>query len=95
MYGATNVVHDACANGTKLTLLTMEDEYTRESLAIAVGGSLPTRAVVRVLQPYGLGHGVQARIAQELGGSEATMSRAIAALWVSGYGCPCGGGRSG
>ncbi len=43
-------VHDACANGTKLKLLTMEDEYTRESLAIEVGGSLPARAVVRVLQ---------------------------------------------
>lgn len=43
-------VQDKCANGSKLKLLTVEDEYTRESLAIEVGGSLPARSVIKVLQ---------------------------------------------
>lgn len=43
-------VHDRCANGTVLKMLTVEDEFTRESLAIEVGGSLPTARVLLVLE---------------------------------------------
>ena len=43
-------VHDRCANGTALKMLTVEDEFTRESLAIEVGGSLSSSGVLRVLE---------------------------------------------
>lgn len=42
-------VHDRCANGGALKLLTVEDEFTRESLAIEVGASLPSARVLLVL----------------------------------------------
>jgi putative transposase len=42
-------VHDACANGQRLKLLTLTDEFTRESLAIQVGTSLRSRDVIGVL----------------------------------------------
>ncbi len=47
--GCYDFVDDRCANGAKLKLLTVEDEFTRESLAIEVGGSLPARCVLQVL----------------------------------------------
>jgi transposase InsO family protein len=43
-------VHDRCANGVALKMLTMEDEFTRESLAIEVGGSLPSARVLLGLE---------------------------------------------
>ena len=43
-------VHDQCINGTALKMLTIEDEFTRESLAIEVGTSLPATRVLRVLE---------------------------------------------
>ena len=42
-------VFDRCANGQQLKLLTLVDEYTRESLAILVATSIKSRAVVEVL----------------------------------------------
>lgn len=42
-------VHDVCANGAKLKMLTLEDEFTRESLALEVGSSMPASAVLAVL----------------------------------------------
>lgn len=42
-------VFDWCANGQKLKCLTVVDEYTRESLAIEVGGSIRSRRVIEVL----------------------------------------------
>ena len=42
-------VHDWLADGTKWKLLTVTDEFTRESLAIEAGRSLPARAVKGVL----------------------------------------------
>lgn len=42
-------VHDACLNGTKLKLLPVVDEFTRECLAIEVATGLPTERVIRVL----------------------------------------------
>lgn len=43
-------VYDVCSNGAKLKMLTIEDEFTRESLAVEVGGSLPTVRVIAVLE---------------------------------------------
>lgn len=43
-------VFDACANGSQLKILTIEDEFTRESLAVEVGGSLPASRVIAVLE---------------------------------------------
>lgn len=42
-------VFDRCANGQKVKLLTVVDEYTRESLAIGVATSITSHAVVEVL----------------------------------------------
>ena len=43
-------VHDTCANGAALKMLTIEDEFTRESLALEVGASIPTVRVIAVLE---------------------------------------------
>ena len=42
-------VHDVCANGQRLKILTVIDEFTRESLAIEVALSLRADAVLQVL----------------------------------------------
>jgi len=42
-------VHDACANGQRLKILTVTDEFTRESLAIEVATTLRASAVLQVL----------------------------------------------
>lgn len=42
-------VFDACANGQQVKCLTVVDEYTRESLAIDVGGSIRSARVIEVL----------------------------------------------
>jgi putative transposase len=42
-------VFDHCANGQQIKLLTVLDEYTRESLAILVATSIKSRAVIEVL----------------------------------------------
>jgi putative transposase len=42
-------VFDRCANGQKVKLLTVVDEYTRESLAIQVATSIKSRSVIEVL----------------------------------------------
>jgi putative transposase len=46
---AYDFVFDACANGQKLKCLTIIDEWTRESLAIDVAGSLRSRRVTELL----------------------------------------------
>lgn len=46
---AYDFVFDACANGQKLKCLTVVDEWTRESLAIEVAGSIRSRQVIDVL----------------------------------------------
>lgn len=43
-------IHDACENGRKLKLLTVTDEFHRESLAIQVEGRLPSKKVLEVLK---------------------------------------------
>lgn len=46
---AMDFVHDCCADGSKLKCLTIVDEWTRESLAIDVAGSLRSNAVIAAL----------------------------------------------
>ena len=41
-------VFDRCANGQQIKLLTVMDEYTRESLAIHVATSIKSHAVIEV-----------------------------------------------
>jgi transposase InsO family protein len=42
--------HDACLNGTKLKVLAVKDEYTRECLALECASSLNSQAVRSILQ---------------------------------------------
>jgi putative transposase len=60
-------IHDQCANGAKLKLLTVEDEFTRESLAIEVGGSLPAARVLQVLEQLFAERGAPAGIRSDNG----------------------------
>ena len=47
---AYDFVHDTCASGQKLKMLTLVDEWTRECLAIEVATSLDARRVIGVLE---------------------------------------------
>jgi putative transposase len=47
---AYDFIHDRCANGQKLKLLTVVDEWTRECLAIEVDGRITAGRVRHVLQ---------------------------------------------
>ena len=46
---AYDFVFDSCANGQKLKMLTVVDEWTRESLAVEVEARINSRAVIDVL----------------------------------------------
>ncbi len=54
---AYDFVFDACANGQQLKCLTVVDEYTRESLAIDVAGSIRSGRVIEVLSQLISAHG--------------------------------------
>jgi putative transposase len=43
-------VHDSCANGQRLKILTVTDEFTRESLAVEVATRLRAQGVLAVLE---------------------------------------------
>ena len=45
-----DLCHDACLNGTRLKVLAVKDEYTRECLALEVATSLNSHRVRRILQ---------------------------------------------
>lgn len=60
-------VHDACANGQRLKLLTVTDEYTRQSLAIAVATTLRSQAVIAVLARLIGEHGAPAYLRSDNG----------------------------
>lgn len=47
---AYDFVFDSCANGQKLKMLTVVDEWTRESLAIEVDGRINSPRVIEVLE---------------------------------------------
>jgi putative transposase len=46
---AYDFVHDSCANGQKLKLLTVVDEWTRECLAVEVAARINSARVIEVL----------------------------------------------
>jgi putative transposase len=54
---AYDFVFDACANGQQIKCLTVIDEYTRECLAIDVGGSIRSGRVIEVLAKLVSVHG--------------------------------------
>ena len=54
---AYDFVFDACANGQTLKCLTVIDEFTRESLAIDVAGSIRSGRVIEVLSRLVSTHG--------------------------------------
>ena len=55
-------LQDALSSGRKVRILSIEDAYTREMLAIEVDTSLPALRVVRVLDKLRLERGLPARI---------------------------------
>ncbi len=62
---AYDFVFDACANGQQVKRLTVVDEFTRESLAIDVAGSICSGRVMkclRALSASALGQGVAGRV---------------------------------
>lgn len=54
---AYDFIHDSCAHGRKLKCLVVVDEWTRECLAIEVGGRIPARRVKEVLERLFEEHG--------------------------------------
>jgi putative transposase len=54
---AYDFVHDACQDGRKLKVLTVEDEFTRRCLAIEVERRMASQAVCRVLLRLFAWHG--------------------------------------
>ena len=72
---AYDFVFDACANGQQLKCLTVIDEFTRESLAIDVAGSIRSNRVIEVLAKLISVHGAPKYLRSD-NGSE-FLSRAI------------------
>lgn len=60
-------VHDTCANGQRLKILTLTDEFTRESLAIEVATTIRAARVVRILAQVFQQHGVPAYLRSDNG----------------------------
>lgn len=64
---AYDFVFDACANGQQLKCLTVVDEFTHESLAIDVAGSIRSRRVIDVLARLITLHGAPAFLRSDNG----------------------------
>ncbi len=64
---AYDFVHDTCANGQKLKILTVVDEWTRECLAVEVDGRINAARVTEVLQRLIYQHGAPASIRSDNG----------------------------
>lgn len=60
-------VHDTCATGQRLKILTLTDEFTRESLAIEVATTIRAARVIRVLEQVFRQHGVPAYLRSDNG----------------------------
>lgn len=60
-------IHDACENGRKLKILTVTDEFHRESLAIQVESRLPSKKVLEVLERLFKEHGAPEHIRSDNG----------------------------
>ena len=72
---AYDFVFDACANGQPLKCLTVIDEFTRESLAIDVAGSIRSARVIEVLSRLVSTHGAPRHLRSDNGPE--FVSRAI------------------
>jgi putative transposase len=64
---AYDFVHDCCANGQKLKLLTIIDEYTRYCLAIEVGARINSSHVIEALARVMSVHGVPEHLRSDNG----------------------------
>lgn len=64
---AYDFVHDGCANGQKLKMLTIIDEYTRYCLAIEVGARISSGRVIEVLSKLMSVHGAPERLRSDNG----------------------------
>ena len=64
---AYDFVFDTCANGQQLKCLTVVDEFTHESLAIDVAGSIRSRRVIEVLSRLMSVHGAPAYLRSDSG----------------------------
>lgn len=60
-------VYDACANGQRLKILTVTDEYTRESLAIEVATTIRARGVLPKLERLVAQRGAPAHLRSDNG----------------------------
>jgi putative transposase len=60
-------VHDACANGQRLKIMTVTDACTRESLAIEVATTMRAREVIQVLARFVAHHGAPAYLRNDNG----------------------------
>ena len=80
---AYDFVHDACANGQKLKLLTVIDEWTRECLAIEVAARINSSRVVELLSRLMSRHGSPSFIRSD-NGPEFVARRVKEWLKVSG-----------
>jgi putative transposase len=76
---AIDFIFDACANGQKLKCLTVEDEWTKEGLAIEVDGSIRSKRVIEVLAGLVSEYGAPLYIRSDNGPE--FISRAILA-WI-------------
>ncbi len=76
---AYDFVHDTCANGQKLKVLTVVDEWTRECLAIEVASSLNASQVITVLEDLFERHGAPAVLRSDNGPE--FIARALK-IWV-------------
>ena len=83
---AYDFVHDACQDGRKLKILTVEDEFTRRCLAIEVERRMPASAVCRVLLRLFAGHGAP-RFVRSDNGPEFIAKALVKALAEKGVEC--------
>jgi putative transposase len=80
---AYDFIHDRCANGQKLKLLTVIDAWTRACLAIEVDGRITAEQVTRVLQQRMERYGAPQFIRSDNG--PACIARTITS-WLQGRG---------
>lgn len=71
---AYDFVFDACANGQQIKCLTVVDEWTREALAIDVGGSIRSGRVIEVLAQLVSTHGAPRHLRSDNGPEFVSMA---------------------
>ena len=79
-----DILEDRTERGNKLRILTILDEYTRESLGIWVGGSVSAQTVVENLKWLFLGRGIPEHIRSDNGPE--FVAKAVME-WLSEIGC--------